>query len=459
MRNGPGMIKPFIFLMTAIMVSGFVLEAKADLKNIIIISVDTLRADHLGCYGYPLNTSPNIDTLSLDGIRFSHCYTVTPLTAPSFATLFTSLPPYKHGSKRNGLSTYRNVKTLPYFLKRFGYYSAAFISNWPLRKKLLALHQDFDEYVEVFTRRRFLGIFDSEGEAPEVTEKAIDWLEKKHKKRFLLWVHYTEPHRPYVSHKNFTFDYQHVPAATYPPGTKLKRIKKYDSEIAYADFYIGKLLEKIKSLGLYHDALIIFHSDHGESFGEHDYYYHGRRLYNSTVHVPLVIKLPGSRLKNTVRHEIGSILDISPTIFSILNIPVYSKMEGISLFREGLGSLERTILFETYWGSVHRKRKNEKFHLKVKPIRYALLNRSTKLIYNLKKKAFEAYHLKDDPFESQNVVTIGNKNPDLEDMKQALVNSIDRINKYIKVHRLYRLQDTSLSKQDLEMLKSLGYIE
>ena len=148
-----------VFFLIAL--SGFQLEAKPDLKNVIIISVDTLRADHLGCYGYPLNTSPNIDTLSPDSIRFSHCYTVTPLTAPAFSTLFTSLPPYKHGSKRNGLSTYRNVKTLPYFLKRFGYYTAAFISNWPLRKKLLALHKDFNDYVEVFSRKRFLGIFDS----------------------------------------------------------------------------------------------------------------------------------------------------------------------------------------------------------------------------------------------------------------------------------------------------------
>jgi arylsulfatase A-like enzyme len=442
-----------------IALSGSNPEAKPDLKNVIIISVDTLRADHLGCYGYPLNTSPNIDRLSPDSIRFSHCYTVTPLTAPAFSSLFTSLTPYKHGSKRNGLSTYQNVKTLPYFLKRFGYYSTAFISNWPLRKKLLALHRDFDEYYEVFSRRRFFGIFDSEGEAPHVTKKAIDWLENNHKKRFFLWVHYTEPHRPYISHKNFTFDYQHVSAAQYPPGTKLKRIKKYDSEIAYADFYIGKLLEKIKSLDLYHEALIIFHSDHGESFGEHNYFYHGRRLYNSTLHVPLIIKLPGSRPRNGVRQENVSLLDISPTIFSILNLSVYPKMEGISLFQEGHQSLDRTIFFETYGGSVHRKRQNKKFHLKVKPIRYAILNSSTKVIYNLKNKTFEAYCLKNDPFEGENIIKIENKQPNLEDMKQALVDRISRITKYIKLNHLHRAQDTFISEKDWQMLKSLGYIE
>jgi arylsulfatase A-like enzyme len=176
--------------------------------------------------------------------------------------------------------------------------------------------------------------------------------------------------------------------------------------------------------------------------------------------VPLIIKLPGSRLKNTVRHDNVSLLDISPTIFSILNIPVYPKMEGIPLFKEeGRGFSNRTILFETYSGSVHRKRKNEKFHFKVKPIGYALLNSSTKLIYNLKKKTFEAYRLKNDPFEGQNLVSMSNKQPNLEDMKQALVNRINGITKYIKLNHLHRSQDTSISEKDLEMLRSLGYIE
>ena len=437
---------------------GFQLEAKPDLKNVIIISVDTLRSDHLGCYGYPVNTSPNIDVFSRDSIRFSHCYTLTPLTAPSFSTLLTSLPPHKHGAKRNGLSIYRHVKTLPYFLKRFGYHTAAFISNWPLKKHLARLNEGFDDYVEIFTKKRYMGIINSEGEAPAVTEKAIDWLEKNHKNRFFLWVLYTEPHRPYISHEDFTFDYQGVPSSVYPPGTRMKKIKNYDSEIAFTDFYIGRLLEKIKSLGLYREALIIFHSDHGESFGEHNYFRHGRKLYNSTVHVPLMIKLPYNWLKNTVRRENISLLDISPTILSVLSIPNPSHMEGIPLFKEGAGFLDRQILLETYAGTVHLKRNNKNYHLQIKPIRYGIIDGSSKIIYNLKEKTFEAYRVIDDPFESHNIFV--EEISTLDPMRKQLENRLERISKYIKYNRMYRLNQTSdISKEDFDMLKSLGYIE
>jgi arylsulfatase A-like enzyme len=445
-----------VFVLIAL--AGFQLGAKPDLKNVIIISVDTLRSDHLGCYGYPLNTSPNIDAFSRDSIRFSHCYTLTPLTAPSFSTLLTSLPPHKHGAKRNGLSIYRHVKTLPYFLKRFGYHTAAFISNWPLKKHLARLNEGFDDYVEIFTKKRYMGIINSEGEAPAVTEKAIDWLEKNHKKRFFLWVLYVEPHRPYISHENFTFDYQGVPSSVYPPGTSMKKIKNYDSEIAFTDFYIGRLLEKIKSLGLYREALIIFHSDHGESFGEHNYFRHGRRLYNSTVHVPMMIKLPYNWLKNSVRRENISLLDISPTILSVLNIPNPSYMEGIPLFKEGASFLDRQILLETYAGTVHLKRNNKKYHLQIKPIRYGIIDGSSKIVYNFKEKTFEAYRVIEDPFESQNIFV--EEISTLGPMRNQLETRLQRMSKYIKYNRMYRLNQTSdISKEDFDMLKSLGYIE
>lgn len=455
--KGKRLTKTLIFLLIVVIFFGFDLKAKPDLKNIIIISVDTLRADHLGCYGYPLNTSPTIDTFSRDGVLFSNCYTLTPLTTPAFSTMLTSLPPYKHGAKRNGLSIYRCVLTLPYFLKRFGYRSAAFISNWPLRKKLSGLHKDFDDYYEVLTKIRRLALLANEGEALVVTQKAIKWMEKNHKKKFFLWVHYTEPHYPYKLHKKFTFRYEQIPTSIYPPGTRMKKVKKYDSEIAYTDFHIGKLIEKIKSLGLYREALIIFNSDHGESFGEHNYFRHGRRLYNSTLHVPLIVKLPDSKFKNTVRQENVSLLDISPTIFSVLNIPCYPKMEGISLFKEETASLNRAIFLETYRGPVHMRRKEKKYHLKVKPIRYGFLKGSSKVIFNVKKNTFEVYQLKDDPNESRNIFL--QEHMQVKEMKQALLDKVNEISNFIKYNRAYHLQDASLTKEDLARLKSLGYID
>lgn len=434
------------------------LEAKPNLKNIIIISVDTLRADHLGCYGYPLETSPTIDALAHDGIRFSNCCTLTPLTTPSFSTMLTSLPPHKHGAKRNGLPVYRKIKTIPYFLKRYGYRSTAIISNWPLRKKLAGLHQHFDVYYEVFTKKRWMGILNNEGQAPTVTQKAMDWLERNHKKRFFLWVQYTDPHMPYIRHKEFTFDYQNVPASFYPPGTKMKRIKKYDSEIAFTDFHIGKLIKKIKELGLYEDALIVFNSDHGESFGEHNYFRHGRKLYNSTLHVPLIFKLPNNRLKNTVRQENVSIMDIGPAIFSALDLPVHSRMEGIALLDDEEETIkpDRQILLETYGGAVHFRRSSQKYRLKIKPIRYGILQGPIKMIYNIKDKTVEVYRQQDDRFETKNIFL--EKHVELKEMKQVLMNKVNQVTKYIKLLRAHRLGDTTISKEDLERLKSLGYI-
>ncbi len=431
-----------------------IFAGKANLKNVIIISVDTLRADHLSCYGYPIKISPAIDDLSRDGVRFSRCFTITPLTSPGFSTMLTSLPPYKHGSKRNGLPIFKYIKTLPYFLKKYDYYSSAFISNWPLKKRLSGLDRDFDSYCEVFNKKRWLGLLDSEGRAKEVTKRAIKWLEDHHKKRIFLWVHLSEPHAPYVSHKKFDFDIKKIDLSYYPPGTRFSKIKKYDSEIAFTDFYIGKLIEKIKKLGIYHDSLIVFNSDHGESFGEHSYFRHGRKLYNSCLHVPLIIKLPGNCLKNSTRDENVSILDLSPTILSILKLQIPEYMEGSALFDKRV-KLREAIYFEAYKGAVIVE-KSKKFHLNVHPRKFALLQGSIKLIYSYGTKRIEAYRIKDDWFELRDLYK---ENPkEYYNLKILLMKHIKKVEKYIQHSKKYFKKRSSLSKGDIEKLKTLGYI-
>jgi arylsulfatase A-like enzyme len=446
----------FIFIFCPIISTASLLEAKPALKNVIVISVDTLRADHLGCYGYPLATSPNIDALARDGVLFANGFTLTPLTAPSFSTMLTSLPPHQHGAKRNGLSIYKKIKTIPYFLKRYGYRSAAFISNWPLRKKLGGLHHHFDSYHEVFTKKRYMGIMQNEGNAPTVTEKVIAWLEENNKKRFFLWVQYTEPHFPYIMHDEFSFNYNNLPSDTYPAGTKMSKIKKYDSEIAYTDFYIGQLITKLKELNLYEDAIIVFHADHGESFGEHNYFRHGRKLYNSTLHVPMIFKLPGGSNKSTIRGENVSIMDIGPTIFSCLQILTHSQMKGIPLMEPGAVKPNREILLETYGGAVHFRRSSQKYHLKIKPIRYAYLSGPYKVIYNLKDKTVEAYELRRDCFETRNIYIDGPLR--LKEIKKDLVNKAALVMKYIQLNKSRYLESDGLSPDDLRRLKSLGYV-
>lgn len=438
-------MKRFIVIICAIFCSCSLLRS----TNVIIIAVDTLRADHLGCYGYPRNTSPNIDNFAMDAVKFNSCYTPSPLTTPAFASMLSSLSPYRHGAKRNGLSIFDNVKILPEFLNKYGYYSGAFISNWSLKKKLCGLYKGFDTYTEVFSKRRWHGILNSEGEAPNVNEAVFKWLEQNSRKKFFLWVHYTEPHAPYLYHKEFDFGYKKVIPSFYPYGSNFKKIKKYDTEIGYNDFYIGELIEKLKKLDLYKESLIIFMADHGESFGEHNYYRHGRKLYNSCLHVPLLVKLPKNKNGNSVVDKNVSILDIAPTIFSIMDWPVPDEMEGKNLFDS---DRERVLYFEAYKGAVS-SRKGKIFHVKVKPTRYGLLKGNSKLIFDWR---FEAYDLKKDKFEINNIY----KNPDSEMavMSDLLRKYMMKVQKFIKYSKKYLRQKSKLSNDDFEKLKSLGYI-
>ncbi len=429
-------------------------------QNIILISVDTLRADHLSCYGYPIPTSPAIDSLASDSLLFRTCFTLTPLTTPAMSTILTALPPYKHGAKRNGLSIYNRIKTLPYHLKNKGYYSAAFISNWPLRKKLSRLHRHFDGYHEVFTKKRWLGIMQPEGKAETVTERAIKWLTKHRTDRFFLWIHYTEPHAPYIKQKGFLHSGYKPDSNIYPTGTRLKKVVKYDSEISYTDFYIGKVLDTLRQYKLYTSALIVFVSDHGESFGEHNYFKHGRRLYNSTLHVPLIIKRPNEPDPGAVIKSPVCLLDIMPTILTYLDIDRPKEIEGIDLFSEDERSLERTIFFETYRGAVHFK-KSQVGQIKIRPTYFGVLKYPHKLIgkinfKNLRFKSIEAYQLEQDFFELRN--TWFKKSEPLMKLSKLLKKQIFKTKQYIKYSKKYYKQNSKISKEDMDKLKTLGYI-
>jgi len=418
--------------------------------NVIIVSVDTLRADHLGCYGYPRETSPNIDALALDGVRFNACYTPSPLTTPAIASLLTSLPPYKHGAKRNGLSIFNRTKTLPQFLQEKGYYSGAFVSNWTLKKKLTHLDRGFDTYKEILTKKRWYGLFNSEGEAPDVNLEVYKWLYQNREKKVFLFVHYTEPHDPYVYHKQFDRGYDRTDPELYPKGSNQKKVKKYDTEIGFVDFYIGELIRKIKEYGLYENSLIVFLADHGESFGEHNYYGHGRRLYNSGLHVPLVLKLPKDKSAGDETDWNVSLMDVAPTILSLLGFPVPEEMDGKNLFEH---KDKRVLFFETYKGAVHSE-KSEIFRLKVKPVRYGLVRDNDKLIFD---NGFEAYDLKKDPFELTNIYHKPDKS--FVELTLPLREFMMTVKKFIEYSKKFHKQRSKLTKEELEKLKSLGYIK
>lgn len=436
------------------------LNAKDTDTNIIIIAVDTLRADHLSCYGYPIKTSPAIDKLAMDGSLFKKCFSLTPLTAPSFSTMLTSLPAYKHGAKRNGLSIYHRIKTLPYYLKKEGYYSVAFISNWPLRKKLSHLHKYFDEYNEIFTKKRWFGLFQPEGKAEDVTKRAINWIEQNKNNKFFMWIHYTEPHAPYIKHKKFDYSSYMVKKDVYPPNSSIKKIKKYDSEVSYTDYYIGKFIDKLKEHNLYRNSLIIFIADHGESFGEHNYFKHGRKLYNSTINVPLIIKRPNNINRNNPISKPVTLLDIAPTILSIIGTDIPKTMEGKVLLKQDKDELYKDIFIETYRGAVHFK-KSTVGQIKVSPTYFGLIKYPFKIIAkikfkNLRYKKIEVYNIENDFFETKNIWN--KKSEELMNMSKILKKHIYNIKLYLRYSKKHYKQNSKITKDDMEQLKTLGYI-
>lgn len=419
--------------------------------NIIIIAVDTLRADHLGCYGYPRNTSPNIDKFAKDSVIFTNSYAPSPLTTPSFASMLSSLPPYKHGAKRNGMSIFEHIVILPEYLKEYGYYSGAFISTNVLRKKLCGLDKGFNTYSEILNKRKWMKIFSVEGDASAVNEAVSKWLYRNSKRKLFLWVHYIEPHLPYVYHKEFDYGYKKAIPSFYPKGSSYKKIRKYDTEVGYNDYYIGDLIEKIRELDLYNDSLIIFLADHGESFGEHNEYGHGRKLFNSCLHIPLIVKLPGNKNASSEVDRNVSILDVAPTIFSMMDYTVPDVMEGKDLFQSD--NNKRVLFFEAYKGKVITQ-EEKTFQLKVKPIRYGILKNDLKLIFD---KKYEAYDIKKDRFELINIY----KNPDsqMEIMSDLLQGYIKNVKEFIEYSKKYYKQKSKLSEEDIKKLKALGYIK
>jgi arylsulfatase A-like enzyme len=157
---------------------------------VVILTIDTLRADHLSSYGYARPTTPNIDRLLASGVRFTDARTVEPLTNPALASMFTSLYPHEHGATRNGLRMRPGLPSVARALGRRGYESAAFVSNWPLKNRISGLGEHFDRYEEVFTRKRWLGLFKDEANAEDLTDAALAWLARPRRasRPFLLWV-------------------------------------------------------------------------------------------------------------------------------------------------------------------------------------------------------------------------------------------------------------------------------
>ena len=283
--------------------------------NVLVVTIDTLRADRLSAYGYERKTSPNLDRLIERGVRFTQARTVEPLTGPALCSMITSRYPHEHGASRNGLRMRDGLDSLPKLLRDEGYRTAAFVGNWTLKDRVTGLGEHFGEYEAILKRKRWLGLISSEAIADDLTASAVEWItdhaESRDKRPFFLWVHYVEPHAPYRLQE------QHLEALGLPKKGNHSPSDRYDTEIAEVDRSVGGLLTLLDTLELSDDTIVVFTSDHGESLGEHNYWGHGRHLYEPTLHVPMSITWNGKLAPRTIEAP-ALILDIAPTVANLV---------------------------------------------------------------------------------------------------------------------------------------------
>ncbi len=248
--------------------------------NLLLITLDTTRADSIGAYGNPEAATPNIDRLAQHGIRFRNCYAQVPLTLPSHCTLFTGRYPMAHGVRNNG--TYflpPEETTLAEILRAGGFRTFGCIASFTLLSKF-GLAQGFEAYDETFQQRQTVLNFHDEVPADEISGKFSAWLGKNQGERFFTWLHFFDPHYPYRVHPELD--------ARFARSERLK----YEGEIAFVDLHVGRIVRQLESRGLLERTIIVIAGDHGEAFGEHQEFGHGVFCYEESLKVPLILYNP-----------------------------------------------------------------------------------------------------------------------------------------------------------------------
>lgn len=299
--------------------------------NVLLVTFDTTRADRIGAYGNERARTPVLDSLAAEGVLFSNAHASIPLTFPSHTTILTGLYPTAHGIRDNGLFVLADeVVTLPEILREQGYATAGAISGFPLVRRF-NLGQGFDLYDDDLQRKDddFLGrrprrqsLYFEERRAARTNEAVLPWLAEHRDEPFFVWIHYYDPHRPWDPP---------------PPYDELLADDPYQAEIAYADESLGRILDQLRTWGVFDETMVVFTSDHGEGLGEHDESTHSLLNYETTLRVPMIVRPPGG-MKPTVVDDLVAGVDIAPTVLEALGIESPVEFQGHSLYGYVTGS-------------------------------------------------------------------------------------------------------------------------
>ncbi|HEV7486058.1 MAG TPA: sulfatase-like hydrolase/transferase [Thermoanaerobaculia bacterium] len=309
------------------LVGAFAIAATASLSfscrraarpNVLVITIDTLRVDHLGCYGYPFARTPAIDKLASESVRFTNAISAAPITMPAHSSIFTGLFPVAHGVRDNGAYALgENAVTLAERLRDAGYTTHAFVSALVLNRRY-NLNQGFETYDDDLWAEDDPKLFMiRERQAPKTADRFLQWFgdwDKTRTKPFFTWIHFFDPHQPYRPSA--------IDAAL--------SVSPYDAEIAGVDRQIGRIVETLRARGVLDNTLLILTADHGESLGEHGEQTHAIFVYDATVHVPLLIRYKPSLAPRVYEGSTRSV-DIVPTILGILGLSGGESTDGHDL--------------------------------------------------------------------------------------------------------------------------------
>lgn len=287
--------------------------------GVLLISIDTLRADHLGCYGFRRGATPALDALAKQAAKFEHAFAPVPLTLPSHAALLTGTYPFYNGVRdQPGFRLPDDITTLAEYFSRAGYATAAVLGS-PVLSRRFGLSRGFEDYDDrcgASTREQEAGLPNIKRPAGTVVRLALAWLDGKPAgKPFFLWLHFYDPHLPYRAPEPFRSRFADRP---------------YDGEIAYTDSALATLFAGLRSRGLFDSSVIALTADHGEGLGEHGESTHGYFIYDSTIHVPLLVKPASATRAGDIKTSV-SLVDLAPTLLRLAGIPVPSSMQGTDL--------------------------------------------------------------------------------------------------------------------------------
>lgn len=323
-----------------------------DNAPVIIISIDTLRADHLPMFGYKNVETPHLDALRADSILFTSAYATAPLTFPSHVSALTGLWPPQHKVRNNiGYTFDPAMATIPTTLKARGYETGAAISSYVLRGNT-GLARAFDWYEDNIVTRANVPVGNLQRPGAETVTLASRWISERKDKPFFFMLHLFEPHSPYEPPEPFRSRYREA----------------YDGEIAASDAIVGDFIANLKRDAIYDKAVIIVMSDHGEGLYEHGEPEHGIFLYREAIHVPLLVKLPDGNRKGETKSDPVSLVDIFPTIASITGVTLPPNLPGRSLLAVDPQAKERRVYSETLYPRIHlgwselRSLAGERFH-------------------------------------------------------------------------------------------------